>query len=326
MTSSESIRPPYDPELGAVLASLPPALRAVCSIRPEDIPVFRVVNSSMRPDPLALARGGAVRVEQRTVPGPPGAPDLPVLILRPTRGPGPWPAVYHVHGGGMVSGDEWELADTLAEWVDLLGVVGVAVGYRLAPEHPHPAPVEDCYAGLRWTAEHAEELDIDPQRLLIWGSSAGGGLAAATALLARDRGGPALAHQILQCPMLDDRARTPSSRELDGEGFWDRTSNETGWRALLGAAAGGVDVSPYAAPARAADLGGLPPAFIDVGQVETFRDEALEYAARLSRAGVPVELHMWPGAWHGFAVAAPQAALSQLAIAARFAYLRRVLG
>ncbi|WP_329566110.1 alpha/beta hydrolase [Kitasatospora sp. NBC_01266] len=325
MTIPRSTRPPFDPELGAILASLPAEIQDLASIGPKDIPAFRAANAARRPDPAALVRGGAVAVTERLIPGPPGAPELPVLILRPTRGPGPWPAVYHVHGGGMISGDQWEQADTLAEWVDLLGVVGVAVGYRLAPEHPHPAPVEDCYAGLEWLARNAAELDVDPTRLLIWGSSAGGGLAAATALLARDRGGPALAHQILQCPMLDDRAQTPSSHELDREGFWDRNSNRTGWTSLLGPAAGGPGVSPYGAPARAEDLRGLPSAFIDVGQVETFRDEALSYAARLSRAGVPVELHMWPGAWHGFAVAAPQAAVSQLAIAARNAYLQRVL-
>lgn len=326
MTTAKSSRPPFDPELGAILASFPEDIQAVLSIGPEDIPAFRAVNRSMRPEVELLRRGGAVAIEERLVPGPQGAPDLPVVIMRPTRGPGPWPAIYHIHGGGMVSGDQWEMAETLAGWVDLLGVVGVSVGYRLAPEHPHPAPLEDCYAGLEWTARNAEELDIDPDRLIIWGSSAGGGLAAGIALLARDRGGPALAHQILQGPMLDDRNQTPSSHELDREGFWDRTSNLTGWSSLLGDARGGPDVSPYAAPARAQHLGGLPPAFIDVGQVETFRDEALEYAARLSRAGVPVELHMWPGAWHGFSSAAPQAAISQLAIAARTAYLQRVLG
>jgi len=324
-TAARGHRPPFDPELGAILASLPEEIRNICSIGPEDIPALRAMNRSLRPDLPTLTRGDAVTVEERVIPGAPDGPELPVLILRPTRGPGPWPAIYHVHGGGMVSGDQWELADTLAEWVDVLGVVGVAIGYRLAPEHPHPAPVEDCYAGLQWTARNARALDIDTSRLIIWGTSAGGGLAAATALLARDRSGPALAHQILQCPMLDDRSQTPSSQELDGEGFWDRHSNLTGWRSLLGPAAGGPGVSPYAAPARAEDLSGLPPAFIDVGQVETFRDEALTYAARLSQAGVPVELHMWPGAWHGFAAAAPQAAISQLAIAARNTYLRRVL-
>jgi len=325
MTRTGGNRPPFDPELGAILATLPENIQAVLSIGPEDIPAFRQMNAGFRPDVAELRRGGAVEVRETTVPAHAGRPALPVLLMRPTRGPGPWPGVYHVHGGGMVAGDHWELADRLAEWVDLIGVVGVSIGYRLAPEHPHPTPVEDCYAGLRWAVDHARELDLDPARMVIWGSSAGGGLAAATTLLTRDRGGPALAHQILHSPMLDDRNQTPSSHELDRAGFWDRRSNLTGWGSLLGEARGGPDVSPYAAPARATDLSGLPPAFIDVGQVETFRDETLDYAARLSQAGVPVELHMWPGAWHGFTSAAPQAAVSQLSITARTDYLRRVL-
>jgi acetyl esterase/lipase len=127
------------------------------------------------------------------------------------------------------------------------------------------------------------------------------------------------------CPMLDDRGVTPSSHELDNEGVWDRTSNMTGWTALLGDARGGPDVSPYAAPARAQDLAGLPSAFIDVGSVETFRDEDIDYAARLSRAGVSVEFHMWPGGFHGFDLMAPQAALAQVSRATRLAYLRRAL-
>jgi acetyl esterase/lipase len=225
----------------------------------------------------------------------------------------------------MVLGNNRVGADALAEWAEELGIVGVSVEYRLAPEHPHPAPVEDCYAGLVWTGKHADELGIDPSRLVIAGGSAGGGLAAGTALMARDRGGPALSHQMLMCPMLDDRGITPSSQELDGEGVWDRTSNLTGWTALLGDARGGPDVSPYAAPARAQDLAGLPATFIDVGSVETFRDEDIDYAARLSQAGVSVEFHMWPGGFHGFDGLAPQTALARAARAARLAYLRRAL-
>jgi acetyl esterase/lipase len=225
----------------------------------------------------------------------------------------------------MVLGNNRFGADEMAGWVSEIGAVAVSVEYRLAPEHPHPAPVDDCYAGLVWTSKHADELGIDPSRLIIAGASAGGGLAAGTALMARDRGGPALSHQILMCPMLDDRGVTPSSQELDGEGVWDRTSNLTGWTALLGDARGGPDVSPYAAPARAQDLTGLPPAFIDVGSVETFRDEDIDYAARLSRAGVSVEFHVWPGGFHGFDMIAPQSALGQIARATRLAYLRRAL-
>jgi acetyl esterase/lipase len=318
-----STRPPLDPELAVVLAELP--AEACQPLYPADILAVRKANELTQPDDETLSRGGAVELEERRVPGPEGAPDLPVLILRPARGSGPWPGVYYAHGGGMVLGTMRAGADELAAWVEQAGVVAVSVGYRLAPEHPHPAPVEDCYAALTWTAAHAAELGIDASRLVIAGQSAGGGLAACTALIARDRGGPSLTHQILECPMLDDRAVTPSSQELDHLGFWGRISNLTGWSALLGDARGGPDVSPYAAPARAEDLTGLPPAFIDVGSADVFRDEDIEYAARLSRAGVPVELHVWPGGFHGFEGAAAATTLARASLAARLGYLRRAV-
>jgi acetyl esterase/lipase len=321
-----STHPPFDPELSAALTALPAELRQ--PLRLEDIPARRERLTLLLPaDDDALRRDGAVELEERQIPGPRGAPDLSVLILRPARGPGrALPGVYHTHGGGMIMGSNRTGADEMALWVDEVGVVAVSVEYRLAPEHPHPAPVDDCYAGLVWTAEHAAELGIDPSRLVIAGASAGGGLAAGTALMARDRGGPVLSHQILMCPMLDDRGITASSQELDGEGIWDRVDNLIGWTALLGDARGGPDVSPYAAPARAEDLTGLPATFIDVGSVETFRDEAIDYAARLSRAGVPAEFHLWPGGFHGFDMLAPQSALAQASRATRLGYVRRVLG
>jgi acetyl esterase/lipase len=320
-----STHPPFDPELSAVLATLPAELRQPMHL--EDIPARREQLTLLLPDDDdALRRDGAVELEERQIPGPRGAPDLSVLILRPARGRGrALPGVYHTHGGGMIMGTNRTGADEMALWADEVGVVAVSVEYRLAPEHPHPAPVEDCYAGLVWTAEHAAELGIDPSRLVIAGASAGGGLAAGTALMARDRGGPALSHQILMCPMLDDRGITASSQELVGEGIWDRADNLIGWTALLGDARGGPDVSPYAAPARAGDLTALPATFIDVGSVETFRDEAIDYAARLSRAGVPVEFHLWPGGFHGFDMIAPQSALAQASRATRLGYVRRAL-
>jgi acetyl esterase/lipase len=315
--------PPLDPELAIALAALPP--EACQPLLAQDIPAVRQAMALTQPDDEILRRGGAVDLEERNVPGPEGAPDLAVLILRPARGRGPWPGLYYVHGGGMVLGSRRSSAAELAAWVEEIGLVAVSVEYRLAPEHPHPAPVEDCYAGLCWTAAHACELGIGTQALIIAGQSAGGGLAAGTALMARDRGGPALSHQILLCPMLDDRAVTPSSQEFEHVGFWGRTSNHTGWTALLGDARGGPAVSPYAAPARAADLTGLPPAFIDVGSVDIFRDEDMDYAARLSRAGLPVEFHLWPGGFHGFEGVGPDSTLARAAVAARLGYLRRVL-
>jgi acetyl esterase/lipase len=330
-TTAVSTHPPFDPELRAAMAAL--VGEELQPLRAEDIPARRELLAQMsQASDDVLRRDGAVDLEERQIPGPAGAPDLSVLILRPARGSGghggqgrALPGVYHTHGGGMVMGTSRTGADQLARWVDEVGVVAVSVEYRLAPEHPHPAPVEDCYAGLVWTGENCAELGIDPSRLIIAGTSAGGGLAAGTALMARDRGGPALSHQMLMCPMLDDRGITPSSQELDGEGVWDRRSNLAGWTALLGDARGGPDVSPYAAPARAQDLTGLPATFIDVGSVETFRDEDIEYAARLSRAGISVEFHLWPGGFHGFDAMAPQTALAQAARATRLSYLRRAV-
>ncbi|GAA3722149.1 acetyl esterase/lipase [Spinactinospora alkalitolerans] len=318
--------PPFDAELSAALQAMVMAGQAPGTLTPDLIPALRERNALQRPGDEELRRGGRIEIEERGIPGPESAPDLSVLICRPAGAATPAPGVYNIHGGGMIMGDNRTAITALLDWVEQLGVIVVSVEYRLAPEHPHPAPVEDCYAGLLWTAANAAEVGIDPQRLLIAGASAGGGLAAAVALMARDRGGPALLGQMLICPMLDDRNETPSSHELDGEGVWDRTSNLTGWGALLGEQRGGPDVSPYAAPARADDLSGLPPAFVDVGSVETFRDEDVAYATRIWQAGGSAELHVWPGGFHGFDLMLPQAALSQAAQAARVQWIRRLLG
>ena len=316
--------PPFDPELAAVLAALGDQMSP--SLTAEMIPAVRDARraTSVVTDD-ELRRGGAFEFEERTVPGPAGEPDIALLICRPSGATGALAAVYHTHGGGMILGDNRTGVPALLDWAEELNLVVVSVEYRLAPENPHPAPVEDCYAGLLWTAEHAAELGIDPDRIVVGGGSAGGGLAAALALLARDRGGPALIGQLLICPMLDDRNDSPSSLQMAGRGVWDRTANDTGWTALLGAARGGPDVSPYAAPARADDLSGLPPAFVDVGSAETFRDEDVSYATRLWQAGGQAELHVWPGGFHGFDGFAPQAVLSQEAQAVRLRWLRRLL-
>jgi acetyl esterase/lipase len=183
-----------------------------------------------------------------------------------------------------------------------LNLVGVSVEYRLAPETPYPGPLEDCYRGLKWTYEHAEALGIDRDRIGITGASAGGGLAAALALLARDRGEFPVAFQLLDSPMIDDRQITRSS-QVDGLPVWSRESNAFGWRSYLGDLYGTDNVPYTAAPARATDLSGLPPAQISVGAVDGFLDEDVEYALRLNRAGVPTELHVYPGACHGYQMA-----------------------
>lgn len=235
------------------------------------------------------------------------------------------PAIYWLHGGGMIAGGL--LADeayctALAEGT---GCVVVAADYRLAPEHPHPTPVEDAYAGLEWMVTNASMLGIDPHRIAVGGSSAGGGLAAALALMARDRGGPAIAFQYLMYPMLDDRQESPSSVEFTAIPTWSRERNEFAWRCLLGEAAGTDDVSPYAAPSRAEDLTRLPPALIQVGELDLFRDENIAYATRLLQAGIPTELQVYPGAYHGFESVNPTASMSIHALETRNAAVIRAL-
>ncbi|MEU9349212.1 alpha/beta hydrolase [Streptomyces sp. NPDC048278] len=314
--------PPLDPELAAVLTvvhtQLSPSVTAGDIENLRRHPAFAVADED-------LTRNGTVHLQNLSVPGPSGAPKISLLVLMPVGLTAGAPVFYYMHGGGMIIGNHRTGVGGVLNWAVDNGAVVVSVDYRLAPEHPDPAPIEDCYAGLLWTHEHAAEIGGDPERIVVAGVSAGGGLAAGVALLARDRGGPRLLGQVLMCPMLDDRFITPSSRELEGEGIWDATSNTTGWNALLGERRGGDHVSIYAAPARATDLTGLPTTFIDVGSVETFRDEDIDYAARLLQAGVQCELHVWPGGFHGFDGMTPQAALSRTASATRNAWVRRLL-
>jgi acetyl esterase/lipase len=270
-------------------------------------------------------RDGLIQPSDHTVAGPAGAPDITLTIYRRSDHQPGRPLLYFIHGGGMIVGNRFTGINTVLDWVEKLDVVLATVEYRLAPEAPHPAPIEDCYAGLVWYAAQGEELGGDPDRLVLVGGSAGGGLAAATAILARDRSKPSVTAQLLMCPMLDDRNETVSSRQYDGIGIWDKQSNELGWTALLGESRGGPDVAPCAAPARLADFSRLPPAFIDVGSAEVFRDEAVAYAAGLWAAGVQAELHVWAGGFHGFAGIAHHAALSVQARTAQMDWLRRTL-
>ncbi|GAA1652080.1 alpha/beta hydrolase [Actinoplanes couchii] len=315
---------PFDPELAAALTVISEQLPPV--ITPEMIVPMRQGAALAPVTDDDLRRDGRFTVEERAVPGLDGDPDVTLLICRPTAATGTLGCVYHTHGGGMIIGDNRTGIGEMLDLAERFNLVVVSVEYRLAPETPHPGPVNDCYAGLLWTAKNAADLGFDPDRLLVAGGSAGGGLAAALALMARDLDGPALRGQLLIYPMLDDRNDTTSSVQMEGLGVWDRGSNRTGWTALLGEAAGGPDVSPYAAPARAGDLSGLPPAFIDVGSAETFRDEDVAYASRIWQAGGQAELHVWPGGFHGFDVMVPSAALSQDARAARVRWLDRLLG
>jgi acetyl esterase/lipase len=232
----------------------------------------------------------------------PGEPEVPVRLHRPTGADEALPCLYAMHGGGYVIGSYDHDSATFDRLCPVLGIAGVAVDYRLAPDTPYPGPLEDCYRGLKWTYDNAEQLGIDPERIGVGGISAGGGLAAALALLARDRGEIPIAFQLLDCPMLDDRQITRSSQR-DGLPVWSRESNTFGWRSYLADLYGTDDIPYTAAPARADDLSGLPPAFVSVGTLDGFLDEDVDYALRLNHAGVPCELHVYPGACHGYQIA-----------------------
>jgi acetyl esterase/lipase len=235
-------------------------------------------------------------------------------------GSSPGSAVLHLHGGGMILGNIGLYDGTVARYVSESAVPMLAVEYRYAPEYPGLIPVEDSYLALRWLAENAAELGADAGRIAVMGDSSGGGIAAGLALLARDRGGPAIARQILIYPMLDDRNTTPDP-ELVPFATWTYDDNLTGWGALLGDAIGGPDVSPYAAPARLTNAAGLPPLYVEVGELDIFRDEDIEYARRAAAAGVSSELHVHPGASHGFDVGAPNAGVTQRSRADRIRML-----
>ena len=313
------VAPPFDPEFAGILATWPNSILPTA----DGIDALRLVVDSA----LDLLRPLAdFDHREINVPGPTGAPDVLLSIFTPSGATETTPAIYYIHGGGMVAGDRLANIEVPIEWIKQFGLKVVSVEYRLAPEHPHPAPVEDSYAGLKWVSEHADELGIDPDKIVVYGPSAGGGIAAGVALLARDRSGPSLAGQILHIPMLDDRNDTVSSHQVEGFGVWDRTSNEVGWTALLGPDHLTAEVSSYAAPARATDLSNLAPAYIDAGSVEVFRDEAVIYASRIWAAGGEAELHIWPGGFHGFENMMRESRLSRASRSTKDAWLQRLIG
>jgi acetyl esterase/lipase len=278
-----------DPELAPMMEMVPQFV-----LSPEVLPGMRDASRQTLQEASAALPDDVARREHVVS----DDPRVVVRVHRARGASGPQPCLFHIHGGGYVMGS-YDMDDArFARLCPELGIVGVSVEYRLAPETPYPGPLDDCYAALAWTHEHAEELGIDPARIGIGGISAGGGLAAALALLARDRGELPIAFQQLECPMVDDRQLTSSSR-LDGLPVWSRESNEFGWRSYLGDLYGADEVPAHAAPARAEDLSGLPPALVIVGGADGFRDEDITYALRLNQAGVPCELHVLPGAIHG---------------------------
>jgi acetyl esterase/lipase len=240
----------------------------------------------------------SVSIEEHVAPGYDGDPDVALRVYRPEGVGTDAAALFWMHGGGLVMGDYAMDEDQCANWALDAGIVVVSVEYRLAPEHPFPAPVNDCYAGLSWLAANASDVGVSAQRIMIGGASAGGGLAACLALVAKERGGPEIAFQFLVYPMLDDRNQTPSSHAVTDLRFWNRSANEAGWNAYLAGQAGADSIPAIAAAARANDLSGLPPAYINVGSLDLFVDEDTIYANALRDAGVAVELHVYPGAFH----------------------------
>lgn len=291
-----------DPEVAQALSQMPP----MAAFTPETLPQVRAQRAAMPKPPLS----GNVEMTDYTVPGPQGAPDVVIRVYRPKGASGALPCLYWMHGGGYVLGT-YDMEDArFDQWCPLLNCVAVSVEYRLAPETPYPGPLEDCYAGLLWTYRNAATIGADPNRIGIGGASAGGGLAAALALLARDRKEVPLRYQLLVYPMIDDRRVNPSSKwEVP---VWPPISNERGWAAYLGGLQGN-QIPAYAAPTRATDLAGLPPAFIPVGSVDGFLDEDIEYAQRLTWAGVPTKLSVYPGGPHAFDGLAPASALAKQA-------------
>jgi len=267
-----------------------------------------------------------VAIQNREIPGPAGDPPVPVRIYAPEQRSGAaTPGILYIHGGGFFVGS---IDTEHAAGINLareLGVVVASVEYRLAPEHPYPAGLEDCYAALQWFHGAAAELGLDTDRIAICGSSAGGGLSAALALLARDRGGPAICFQYLGIPELDDRLDTPSMQAFVDTPMWSRPAAVKSWEWYLGDLWGSDDVPYTAAPARAEDLTGLPPAYVSVMEFDPLRDEGIDYAVRMIRAGVPVELHHFPGTFHGSAMAV-DAAVNRRAAAETLAVWRKVFG
>jgi acetyl esterase/lipase len=294
----QQVQDRLDPEIATILAALPAMEWTAGGLAGR--------RSAPVPSPELSSE-----VERRdfVVPGNDPAEKLTLRVHRPVGVTSPLPALYWMHGGGYVVGSYAGEDARFDRWCRRLRLVGISVEYRLAPEHPYPAPIEDCYAGLLWVFAHADELLVDAHRVGIGGSSAGGGLAAALALMARDRGQVEPAFQLLNCPMLDDRQVTASSRR--DTPVWNPQANQFGWSSYLGPLYGGSEIPAYAAPARAEDLAGLPPALVSVGTVDGFFDEDVAYAERLNRAGVPTELAVWPGAPHGFEAVAPNSALAQ---------------
>ncbi len=308
--------PRYDSELQEFLDNHPEVERR--SLLPEGIGPLREAFVSGGSAGLLAGRGIDLR-EWSTVAR--DGHELAMTTIHKTSSTTPRAALFHIHSGGMIAGDRYIGMDLMADWVDKHDLVCATVEYRLAPEHPFPTPLEDCFDALLAFQKTLTE-DIP---LVIVGMSAGGGLSAGVAQMAKDTGGPALAGQLLMCPMLDYRNDSASSHQFQDLGLWDKRSNDTGWDAYLGEKRSSGGSLLYASPLHHPDLTQLPPTFLDVGTLEVFRSEIVSYAEKLAAADVPVEFHLWMGAFHGFDLTYPDAQVSREAIQAREQWLLRLL-
>ena len=293
-----------DKDLLPALENMPPFSLSATTLAPGRAMLLKMLSAATVPVEIS--------VTEHYAPGPDGAPDVRLLVFSPRKTGARRAAFLHLHGGGYVMGAPQMFARQCGAIIGEVGCVVVSVDYRLAPETVYPGPLEDCYAALRWLYKNSASFDVDPARIVIGGESAGGGLAAALGLLARDRGDVPVAFQLLSYPMLDDRTGTVSkTHSFTGEFVWNAESNQYGWQSMLGHPTGGPAVSGYAAAARADDLAGLPPTWIGVGSIDLFVEENIDYARRLLQAGVPTELHVYPGAYHGFDLSVESAAISK---------------
>jgi acetyl esterase/lipase len=289
-----------DPELVSALELMPDGV-----LNSDTLAIAREFMEKMTAEinaQLPVVEG--ITQEDRFIPGPEGAPEVRIRIYRPTEQIDKLPGFFWIHGGGYIMGDLDRDDYGIKLRMKAADCITVSVDYRRAPEAPFPAPLEDCYDALKWLFDHADEIGVDSSRIAIGGASAGGGLAAGLALLVRDRAEMDVVFQMLIYPMIDDSNIAPASDTLPDTHVWSRASNLFGWTSYLGRTPGGEEVPAYAAAFRASDLTGLPPALIVVGDLDLFVDEDIEYARRLIQAGIPTELHVYPGAYHGFILCA----------------------
>ncbi len=296
-----------DPELVPALELMPNVV-----LNKANLTAIREFMATMTAEANAqLPKVEGVIQEDRMVPGPPGDPDVRVRIYRPTEQTGKIPGFLWIHGGGYVLGsiDGDDYRNHLR--TKSVGCVTVSVDYRLAPESPYPAPVEDCYAALKWFFDNAGSIGVDKSRIAIGGASAGGGLAAGLALLVRDRAEMNIVFQLLMYPMIDDSNIEPASETHPDTHIWNRAMNLFGWTSYLDRAPGGEGIPIDAAAYRAQDVSRLPAALIVVGDLDPFVEEDIRYARKLIQAKVPTELHVYPGAYHGFNAYAPEATVSR---------------